>query len=120
MSKILVVDDNQDITDMVKELLELHGYSCTTANSGRACLNLLRSEQFDLVLLDLAMPEMSGSDILKQIMVDSTLAHNKIILFTSSYITDSEISELVKLGALDCIRKPINKDKLIEYVKRHT
>lgn len=119
MSKILAVDDNQDITDMVKELLEFNGYSCTTANSSRACLNLLRSEQFDLILLDLAMPEMSGVDLLKEIKADSSLKHNKIILFTSSYITDSEINELIKLGALSCIRKPINKDKLIELIKRH-
>lgn len=65
--KILVVDDNEDITDMIKSMLESSPYTCVTANTGRQCLDLAEQQNFDLILLDMAMPEMSGIDVLTQL-----------------------------------------------------
>lgn len=119
MKKILVVDDNQDITDMAKEMLEFYGYSCTAANSGRSCLNILRSEAFDLILLDVAMPEVTGVDVLKTVKGDSNLKQTRIVFCTASSVTDGEMKKLVEEGALDCIRKPISKDGLLRVVQRY-
>jgi CheY-like chemotaxis protein len=120
MKKILVVDDNKDITEMVKEMLELSGYSCTTVNSGQACLSELRDNKFDLVLLDLAMPEVAGIDVLTRVKEDSTLRDNRIVFFTASSVTDTEIEYLKKEGGLDCIRKPITIDKLLYAIEKHS
>jgi len=114
-----VVDDNEDITQMTKELLEFHGYNCATANSGRSCLNILRSEAFDLVLLDVAMPEVTGVDVLKTVKGDSNLKQHRIVFITASSVTDNEMKKLVEQGALDCIRKPISKEGLLGVVQRY-
>ena len=59
MRNILVVDDNRDTTDLVKFMLGINQYSCTTANSGFKCLEQLRRAKFDLVLRDMVMPVMN-------------------------------------------------------------
>ena len=119
MKNILVVDDNKDITDMVKEMLELLGHTCSTVNSGQDCLGMLHSNSFDLVLLDVAMPVVTGIDVIKKIREDNTLNHNKVVFFTASSITDSEMEDLKRYGALDCLRKPINIGKLHDLIEKY-
>lgn len=110
-----MVDDNRDITDLMKLMLESSGYSCVTANSGPEALNLMHDSTFDLILLDMAMPQVSGLDVLDKVNDDS---RNKIVLFTASSLTNSEIENLKERGALDCIRKPITKAKLLETISK--
>jgi len=110
-----VVDDNRDITDLMKLMLESSGYSCVTANNGPEALNLMHNNTFDLVLLDMAMPQVSGLDVLDKVNYDS---RNKIVLFTASSLTDNEIENLKKRGAIDCIKKPITKAKLLETISK--
>jgi len=116
--RIFVVDDNRDITDLMKLMLESSGYSCVTANSGSDALKLMRSNTFDLVLLDLAMPEVTGADILDMVKDSAADNRNRIVLFTASSLTESEIEKFKKRGALDCIRKPITKAKLLETLSK--
>jgi CheY-like chemotaxis protein len=118
MKSILVVDDNKTITDVVKLILESSGYKCTALNNPKECFSILDSNKFDLILLDVAMPEVSGIDMMKRIKEDPRLNHNRIILFTASAITDAQIQELKKQGMLECIRKPVSKAKLLEAIQR--
>ena len=120
MKKILVVDDCKTITDLVKLILESSGYSCSTANSATECLSLLRTKRFDLILLDIAMPEVSGIDMLKNAKEDGTpLIHTRIVLFTASSLTDAQLNDLKnQYGVLDCIKKPMTRAKLLEVVGR--
>ena len=113
-----MVDDNRDITDLMKLMLESSGYSCVTANSGPEALNLMHDNTFDLVLLDMAMPEVSGMDVLDKVKDDAADTRNKIVLFTASSLTDSDIENFKKRGALDCIRKPVTKVKLLETISK--
>jgi DNA-binding response OmpR family regulator len=62
--RVLVVDDDESIRSLVAEVIELSGYSCETAENGRQSLALMRQESFDLVLLDLMMPDMTGPEVL--------------------------------------------------------
>lgn len=117
MNKIFVVDDNRDITDLMKLMLESSGYSCETANSGPEALDQIRNSKFDLILLDMAMPQISGIDVLDKISRDSNTRCN-IVLFTASSLTESDIENFKKRGALDCIRKPITKAKLLETLSK--
>jgi CheY-like chemotaxis protein len=122
MKKILVVDDNKITTDMVELILQSEGYDCTQVNSAKQCLQLLYDDakSYDLVLLDLAMPELSGIDILKKLKQDGLLDSKKIVLFTASSISDSEKADLKKLGALDAMNKPFTKAELLDFVATHS
>lgn len=121
MKKILVVDDRKDTTDLVKLILESSGYNCTTVNSGRESLELIRNNKFDLILLDLAMPEVTGVDVLKKLKDEGTLGDNKVVFFTASpTFTDTDVEDLKKqYGVLDRIRKPFTKRELLDGITRN-
>lgn len=114
--KILLVDDNHDISDMLSQYLEIKGYDCTVSNSGRNGLNLILQEKFDVILLDLAMPEFSGYDIIKALQKKNSLSDYKIIVLTASSITDKEIDELTNGGVRACLKKPVRLEELIQTI----
>jgi len=122
LKKILVVDDNQNITNLVETILESSGYSCTKANNAKQCLELIydNSNSYDLILMDLAMPEMSGIDVLKKLKQDGLLNRHQVVFFTASSLTDSEKEDLKKIGALDAMGKPFTKAELLQFVADHT
>jgi DNA-binding response OmpR family regulator len=62
MTKILLIDDNESITEMMAKYVAGKGHDCTVANDGRNGLTLIEQEKFDIILLDLAMPEFTGVD----------------------------------------------------------
>src|SRR5687768_12568196 len=112
---ILVVDDNQDITDMVVSMLETSPYTCVTANSGKDCLRILQDQKFDLILLDMAMPDMSGLDVLKKLKDTDTISQNKIVLFTASPMyTEMDLRKIKEeYGAIERVRKPFTDTELL-------
>ena len=118
MKNVLVVDDNKDITGLFKTILESAGHKCTTVNGGREGLEMLHSKAFDLILLDLAMPDMSGVDVLDRIKKDPNLKHNKILVITASSPSESEMVRIRnEYSILDVVKKPINKPKLLQLVE---
>ena len=80
--KILIVDDEKDIRELTKELLISWGYQVKTASDGMAAIDMLRKEVFDLVLLDILMPKMSGTETVQIIRKDQKLKDQKIAMFT--------------------------------------
>ena len=122
MKTILVVDDNKETTDMVKLMLELNDYSCTTVNSAGECLKAVRESKFDLILLDMAMPVMSGLELLEKLKKEDRLAGNKIVLFTASPMyTDMDLEKIKeRFGAVERVRKPFTETELVSVINRHT
>ena len=122
MKTILVVDDNKETTDMVKLMLELNNYSCVAANSAQECLELMAKSKFDLILLDMAMPVMSGLELLEKLKKEDRLAGNKIVLFTASPMyTDMDLEKIKeRFGAVERVRKPFTETELVDVIKRHT
>lgn len=119
MKNVLVIDDNATVADVVKLMLESSGYNCTIANSAKNSFDIIHKNRFDLILLDVAMPELSGIDLLKQLKENNILHHNRVIFFSASAFTDEEIADLMQqYGVLDCIRKPVTKAKLIQVLTR--
>ena len=112
--KILGIDYNTNITSMLDKVLNAYGFEYSYVNSGKAGLKTIQEEKFDLVLLDPVMPEFSGVDIIDVLARENLLHKQKIILFTSSSITDKEIHQLLERGVHSCIRKPVDIDQLIE------
>ena len=119
MKKILVVDDNANTTDLVQTLLESSGHSCDRAHSGKECLNMAGQNDYDLIILDIAMPEMTGIDVVNNMKQTGMMPKNKVVFFTASSQTSDEILELQKVGVLDCMRKPFTKAELLALVQKH-
>jgi len=115
--KILSIDDNEDINELMKDVLESAGYDFTSVTNGLDGIKLIHEQQFDLVLLDIAMPKFSGYDVINVLVKDGIIKKQPVILFTASLITNSEIEELIKKGAYSCIRKPIEIDDILDVVK---
>ena len=112
--KVLVVDDNENITDLLSRFLNAKGFETIVTNDPRNGLNLLREEKYDVVLLDISMPEVSGIDIIQKLEKDKVLKEQKIVIFSANAFTDSQINDLLKMdGIHDCLTKPIQLNKLL-------
>ena len=110
--KILIVDDNEQITKMLTTFLELKEHQCTIANDGNEGLKQIKANNYDVILLDLAMPEFDGYSVIKNLEESDTLKDHKIIVFTASTITQEELEDLVKRGVTAYLLKPIDIDLL--------
>lgn len=124
MKRILIVDDNDTIADLAELILHTSGFDCTKVNSGSRCLDVIResyrnNSNYDLILLDIAMPQFSGLDVIKAMKAEGYLDHNKVVFFTASSATNTDFEELKKLGAIDCMKKPFSKAELLSFVKRY-
>lgn len=115
--KVLVIDDNVDITEMISQYLKMSGHECNYANDGRNGLNMILNKRFDVVLLDLAMPEFSGRDVINELVEKNKIKDQPVILFTASSKPNKEINELIQKGVHSCLKKPIDPDELVSYLK---
>ena len=114
--KILVVDDEKDIVEMLKYNLEKEGYTVFTALNGKRAIEQAHENKPNLILLDIMMPEMDGWEVCKQLMKDEKTSTIPVIFLTAK---GSEVDEVVglELGADDYIVKPISIRKLIARIK---
>jgi two-component system alkaline phosphatase synthesis response regulator PhoP len=111
--KILVVDDERKIVDIVKGYLEKDGYKVLAAYDGKAALDLARNRAPDLIVLDLMLPEISGWDVCRSLRAESNVP---IIMLTAR---DDDMDKIVglELGADDYVAKPFNPKELISRIR---
>ena len=114
--RILVVDDDKEITRLLRSYLEQAGYSVLVANDGGTALHTLRRERPDLLLLDLMLPDTDGWTITRTIRSDQQLADTLIIMITAR-IEDTDKILGMELGADDYITKPFNPREVIARVR---
>lgn len=107
IAHLLVVDDNKVNRLLLTRSLEQQGHKVTTAENGRVGLELLRRESFDLLLLDIEMPEMDGFQVLEQMTADPALNDLPVIV-TSSLEGVENVVRCIELGAEDYLSKPVN------------
>lgn len=112
--KILVIDDEVGIRSSLKGVLEDEGYFVETAESGKQGLDLLEKDNFDLVLLDIWLPEMDGVDVLKTI---KELNGDYSIIMISGHGNVETAVKTTKLGAYDFLEKPLTLEKVVLTVK---
>lgn len=114
--KILIVDDEEHILELIKFNLENSGYEVVTCNTGTNALNVIRKEVPKLILLDLMLPGMDGYDICKEIRKDNTIANIPVIMITAK---SEELDKILglELGADDYITKPFSVRELLARVK---
>ena len=104
---LLVVDDIEANRDVLSRRLERQGYAVATAENGRQALEMLRTDTFDLVLLDIMMPEMDGYEVLRRLKADETLRHLPVIMISALSEFDSVV-RCIEMGAEDYLPKPFN------------
>ena len=105
--KILVVDDNESNRNMLSRRLERQGHRVKLAENGLRALEMLREEDFDLVLLDVMMPEMDGYEVLKHLHADDKLRGLPVIMISALDQLDTVVKS-IELGAEDYLPKPFN------------
>ncbi|MEN9252063.1 MAG: response regulator [Thermostichales cyanobacterium HHBFW_bins_127] len=107
LPRLLVVDDNEMNRDMLSRRLQRQGYSVVVAEGGQQACRLLSEGQFDLVLLDVMMPDMSGIEVLQWIRQQHSSADLPVIMVTAKDSSE-DVAGALELGANDYITKPID------------
>jgi len=115
MKKILYIEDNKDTADAVRIMLKFAGYDVITASSGKEGLKLAEGGSFDLFLLDIMLPDMSGWDIFETLKKKGSNA--KFAFLSAIPVSSERMEELKKSGVSDYITKPFAKQDLIARIK---
>ena len=117
-ASLLVVDDNEANRDALSRRLRQHGYEATMAADGREALALLPQSNFDLVLLDVEMPGLSGFDVLAQLRANYSRTQLPVIMVTARTAGD-DVIEALKIGANDYLTKPIDFQVALARIETH-
>ena len=111
MAKVLIVDDSQIYRFKLRKLVENHGLEALTANDGEEALTLARTEQPQVILMDIVMPGMSGYEAKRKLAQDPATKDIPVI-FVSSRAADSDRDWGLRLGAAAYVTKPVDRDQL--------
>ena len=114
--RVMIVDDVMLIQRYVADILEHIGVACTFAEDGAAALIKARSEQIDLIVLDLAMPIMDGWEFLHELRASPATAHIPVVVITA-HGQSGTASEVEALGANEYLEKPFRRDQLLALVE---
>lgn len=107
--KVLVVDDTKNIRALLTTCLELKGYSVFTANNGIVAMELVMEQSFDIAFIDIKMPEVSGTEVLRRIRA---IGLNFPVVIMTAFATVRNAVECTKLGAVAYLQKPFTVDKV--------
>ena len=114
--KVCIIDDNNDILELLKNILIATGNEVSTANNGKDGLSLVLSEKYDLVILDITMPNFSGIDVFRHLDRNDKLKSNHIIFLTAATVSDSILQEWYDKGVKICLRKPVEFEDFFEHI----
>lgn len=117
MAKILTVDDSKVIRDLVEAVLIESGHEVVTANDGVEGLNATRNEQFDMILSDINMPNMTGISMVSKIRRLEGYEYTPIIMLTTES-SDFKKEKAKKTGATGWLQKPFDPDRLMKAVNK--
>jgi CheY-like chemotaxis protein len=121
MKKLLIADDEKEIRELLKEKLEKNGYQVVAASSGREAVELAKAGAFDIILLDVAMPQMDGYEACKMIKADNKNKDVPVLFLTGKDLNPKSLSERnQELGACGYIAKPSTLKELLEAIKELT
>jgi DNA-binding response OmpR family regulator len=115
-ANILVVDDDQDLSEFIVELLLKDGYKVSAVTTINDSLYKLKNDIFDIVLLDLKLPDLNGSEGIADIKKISP--HSKVIIITGYPSVESAVSTM-KNGAIDYLKKPFKNEELLEIIRNN-
>jgi len=111
---IMVVDDDTTLAEGIADVLDAKGYNVSIANDGFEALDLVKKDIFNIVLMDIRMPEMNGVETYRRIKV--VRPQIKVIMMTA-YSTENLVDEAMHEGAIEVMNKPIGLDRLIALIE---
>jgi two-component system OmpR family response regulator len=117
--KILVIEDNVEISEALSFFCGARkDIECEVINAGQEGLDRIRAENFDLILLDLAMPDFSGRDVIESLKQDELIESKNIVIFTAS--SDQDVMNKMRdSGIKEIFKKPFSLDELIALIERY-
>lgn len=117
-AKVLVVDDNEDVRDLVVHILNADGFHVFSASEGLSALSILKANDIDLVLLDVMMPGMSGLEVLTEIRTgsDKKIREVPVMMITAKSSTE-DIDKALAIGANSYVVKPFRGATIREKVR---
>ena len=117
--RVLVVDDTKDMTDALTLYCDTEkDLDCHVINNGQEALERIRKEKFDLILLDLSIPEFSGMDVITSLKQDGLIESRNIVIFTASS-NQELLKEMRNNGIKEIFKKPFSLDDLIKLIERY-
>ena len=121
--KVLIIDDNRDVTSAIADFFDSMEINYKIIDEGREALDEIvnQTEKYNVILLDIAMPQLSGHDILERLKDRGDLIKSEnIVLFTASTLTNNDIQKYSNLGIKEVLRKPISLDDLTDLIQKYS
>jgi CheY-like chemotaxis protein len=121
-ASILLIDDHAINRDVVCQMLQLMGCDVTIAENGRVGLDLLESHRYDLLLVDLQMPEMSGyetAEHIRNLEIRKQRPHAPMLAISANIFSDNDRERCVEFGMNDCVAKPVTSAMLAQVLERY-
>ncbi|MFC1885274.1 response regulator [Thermodesulfobacteriota bacterium] len=109
--KILIVDDEVKIANVLSERFRLRGIDAIPVYDGKSALDLVKKDSFDGIVLDLRLPDIDGKEVLKQIRKE--FQHIDVVIL-SGHANDQEFKKCMQMGAIVCFHKPANIQEIAE------
>jgi len=116
--KIVCIEDEREMIDLVKLILSRHGFEVIGANGGRAGLEAIRTHKPDLVLLDLMMPDMDGWEVYQQMKADDAIKETPVVVVTAKAQSIDKVLGLHIAKVDDYITKPFGPEELRASIER--
>ena len=117
-TKILCIEDEPQMIDLLRLILETHGYAVIGAEGGQQGLAAMRAERPDLILLDLMMPDMDGGDVYQQMRQEADLGDIPVIIVTAKAAPIDKVLWINVAGVDDYVTKPFGPSELIGSIER--
>ena len=112
--KVLLVDDNPEITELLSRFLKAKGHENIVTNDPLIGLDKIKNDHFDIIFLDIQMPGLSGLDIIQELEIENILKDQNIIIFSANNFTSGEVGNLLKKeGIMACLEKPIQLREML-------
>ena len=117
--RILLIDDNEEITDVISFYCGSKGdIDCQVITEGKIGLESIRNEDYDLILLDLALPEFTGLDVITSLKQDGIIESKNIVIFTASS-DRTVLDEIKNSGVKEIFKKPCSLDDLTALIEKY-
>ena len=117
--RILIIDDSPDTTTMLSEFFNSKGFQTVVINDPWEGLKRIQQEQFDVILLDIVMPEFSGLQIIGALATDEILQDQNIFVYSANFGHDNQIKDLLRREGINgCLKKPMDLNKILKIITK--
>jgi CheY-like chemotaxis protein len=116
---MLIIDDNPDTTTMLSEFFNSNEFQTVVINDPWEGLKRIQQEQFDVIILDIIMPEFSGLQIIAALATDEILQDQNIFIYSANFGHDNHIKDLLRRDGINgCLKKPMNLNEMLKTITK--